>query len=247
MSQPLPLREQLKALENLQELDLKIDALKKKKASIPGALKTLEEALARSRSAVEAKNKELEEIEKGQRQSRAAVELNNDRLTRANAKLENVANGQEFNAANKEIEQLKKLNLSLEEQMKKATADAEAINRDLAALGEKATQAQSELDQQAGKFSSEGGQVDQEILTLGAQRAQYTAQVEKRILAVYDRVRTAKGGLGIVPAVGGRCKGCNMMLPPQQFNDVQRGTSPQTCPTCHRLLFLPMATEKATT
>jgi hypothetical protein len=43
VSQPFPLREQMKALEHLQELDLRIDVLKKKKAAIPVTLKTLDE------------------------------------------------------------------------------------------------------------------------------------------------------------------------------------------------------------
>ena len=43
MTQALALREQLKALENLQEIDLKIDSLKKNKGGLPAALKALDD------------------------------------------------------------------------------------------------------------------------------------------------------------------------------------------------------------
>ena len=46
------------------------------------------------------------EVEKVQRQTQAALDLNKDRLARANTKLESVQNSQEFQAANKEIDQL---------------------------------------------------------------------------------------------------------------------------------------------
>src|SRR4051794_17188506 len=108
VTQPLPLREQLKALEHLQELDLKIDALKKRKSGLPIALKAVEEQYQKALGAVRIKNTAIEDIEKAMRQSQAALELNRDRIARANAKLEVVQNGQEFNAANKELDQLKK-------------------------------------------------------------------------------------------------------------------------------------------
>jgi predicted nucleic acid-binding Zn-ribbon protein len=235
----------MKALEHLQELDLKIDALKKKKGSIPAALKALEDSFNKTRQAVEAKKNAIGEIEKVQRQTKAALDLNNDRMTRANSKLEAVGNSQEYQAASKEIEQLKKLNLSLEEQMTKSAKDIEAGNQDLVGLNEAMIKAQGERDAQASALAGEGGKFDTEINALAAERDQYVSQVDKRILAQYDRVRVARGGLGLVPAVGGRCKGCNMMVPPQLYNEVQRGSNVQACPSCHRLLFVPNAGENS--
>ena len=52
MTQPLPLREQLKALEHLQELDLKIDRLKQNKNALPQALKTMDAGLALAFSSI---------------------------------------------------------------------------------------------------------------------------------------------------------------------------------------------------
>jgi uncharacterized protein len=241
VTQPRPLREQMKALEHLQELDLKIDVLRKKKGSIPAALKALEDSFAKTRTAVDAKKNAITELEKVQRQTKAALDLNGDRMTRASTKLEAVGNSQEFQAANKEIEQLKKLNLTLEEQIKKSASDIEAGNKELVSLSENLEKAQNERDAQASALSSEGGKFDTEIAALVNERAQFVAQVDKRMLAQYDRVRVARGGLGLVPALGGRCKGCNMILPPQLYNEVQRASNVQACPSCHRLLFVPVA------
>ena len=46
MSHPLPLKEQLRALEHVQEIDLKIDGLKKNKGTLPAALRALDDKLA---------------------------------------------------------------------------------------------------------------------------------------------------------------------------------------------------------
>jgi predicted nucleic acid-binding Zn-ribbon protein len=242
VSQPLPLKEQLKALEHVQEIDLKIDSLKKNKGTLPVALKALDDKLAKVKATVQVKKNALAEVEKTQRQTNAAMDLNRDRLSRSSARLESVQNSQEFQAAQKEIDQLKKQKESLDEQTKKSSADAEAINKELTDLNGQVTTFQQERDDQAQLFSGQSGKMEEEINGLMQERGKYTPQVESRLLAQYDRVRVARAGLGIVPAIAGRCKGCNMMVPAQQFNEIVRGSTLHACPSCHRILFVPGST-----
>jgi predicted nucleic acid-binding Zn-ribbon protein len=238
VSQPLPLREQLKALESLQEIDLKIDSLKKNRNALPAQIKVLDEGVAKLRASVESKKNAILEIEKSQRQTQAALDLNRDRLARANSKLEAVSNSQEFQAANKEIDQLKKLNTSLEEQSKKALSDVEALNKEVTELGTQFEKQSTEKDSQVAQLNSQGSKLETDIGILTAERKQFVVKVEPRILSQYDRIRGARAGLGIVPAVGGRCKGCNMMVPPQLFIEIQRGSQLHQCPSCQRLLYI---------
>jgi uncharacterized protein len=223
----------------LQELDLKIDSLKKRKDGLPIAMKALDDAFTRLQHQVDAKKNAIGEIEKTQRQTQAAMDLNKDRLTRATSKLESVQNSQEFQAANKEIDQLKKLNSSLEEQIKKSKEDIESGNKDLTALDAQYAKVKGERDAQSAVLSGQSGQLDEEIAAFNVERKKYTTTIDSRVLAQYDRVRGARGGVAFVPAVGGRCSGCNMMVPPQLFNEIQRATAIQACPSCHRILFVP--------
>ncbi|MFZ9596689.1 MAG: zinc ribbon domain-containing protein [Bdellovibrionia bacterium] len=239
MNQPLPLVEQLKSLEHLQELDLKIDSIKKAQNALPQALKTFDDALAKLKSSLETKKNLAQDIEKTQRQAKAALDINQDRLSRSQSKLEGVQNSQEFQAATKEIEQLKKMNASLEEQMKKADSDLEQVQKDMQAQSEQVEKIQAEREKEAGSISGHLSKHHEDLEVLLSERKQFAVHVESKTLAVYDRIRGARAGLGIVPAVGGRCKGCNMMLPPQLFNEVQRCTTVHHCPSCHRLIFVP--------
>ncbi len=243
MNQPLPLREQLKSLEHLQELDLKIDSIKKSENGLPVALKLLDDSLVKLKGALDLKKNQISEMEKVQRQTQAALELNQDRMTRSNAKLDGVQNTQEFQAANKEIDQLKKLNASLDEQTKKSVADIELAAKDQAILEEQFNKVKDERDSEDAKISGQVGKHQADITSLLAERKNFSSKVERGTLALYDRVRGARGGLGIVPSVGGRCKGCNMMLPPQLYNEVQRCTVLHCCPSCHRLLYLPVSND----
>src|SRR6185295_968135 len=100
-----------------------------------------------------------------------------------------------------------------------------------------------ERSAQAQQVSGQESQVGDEIESLLKERSKFTVSVEPRILAQYDRVRGARAGLGIVPALGGRCKGCNMMVPPQLYNEIQKVTQLHACPSCHRILFVPAASQ----
>jgi hypothetical protein len=235
------LAEQLKALEHLQELDLKIDQLKKNKSALPEALKTLDQSMAKVQANVKAKNAELAEIEKTQKQTLAALDINRDRLTRSTTRLESVQNSQEFTAVNKEIEQLKKQSGTLEEQLKKSNGDMDGVRKVVGDLTAQLEKVQKEREAQANVVSSQSGQIEKDLNALLSERSQYSSQVDPRTLSTYDRVRGARAGLGFVPAVAGRCKGCNMMVPPQLYNEIRKNLQVHSCPSCHRLLFVPGA------
>jgi predicted nucleic acid-binding Zn-ribbon protein len=238
VSQPLPLRDQLKALENLQEIDIKIDALKKEKSSFPAAMKSLDDGISKLKTSTDLKSKVIADIEKSKNQTSAALDLNRDRLARANSKLEAVQNSHEFQAASKEIEQLKKLSNTLEEQSKKSTSDIESLTKEFGEMNTNFQKVSAEREAQMAMLSTSSQKLDKEINALVSARAQFVPKVEPRLLSQYDRVRAARAGWGIVPAVGGRCKGCNMMVPPQLFIEIQRGNQLHQCPSCNRILFV---------
>lgn len=242
LSSPLPRAwsEQAKALEAVQELDLKIDQLRKNKNSLPEALRSLDLSLGKLQTQLTAKKAALVELDKGGRQVQAALDINRDRLARSNSRLEGVQNSQEYQAVNKEIEQLKKQGAGLEEQARKAASETEVARKELDDLAAQQDLIAEERKAQAEKLASHGSQLNREIEALLVERKNHLTGVDDRVLAQYDRVRGARGGVGFVPAVDGRCKGCNMMVPPQLYNEIRKGQSVHSCPSCHRLLFVPV-------
>jgi predicted nucleic acid-binding Zn-ribbon protein len=53
----------------------------------------------------------------------------------------------------------------------------------------------------------------------------------------YEQLFERRGGVAVVEMRGGNCLGCKMSLPPQLGNEVRKGTSVLTCPSCHRILY----------
>jgi len=235
------IKDQLLALQKLQELDLKIDSLKRKKAALPANLKAAQDAFNKVKSASELKQGAIGEIEKARKQTQAAIELNKERLERAGKKLEAVHNTQEFQAASKEFEQLRKLGISFDEQMKKTALEIDTVGKDRARLDEQLVGLKAELDARQTECDGHAGVIDAEVAVLMNDRRSLVPMIDAPVVLRYDRVRAARCGIGFVQAVGGRCGGCNMMIPPQLYNEIQKAGEIHSCPNCNRMLFVPPA------
>ena len=56
------------------------------------------------------------------------------------------------------------------------------------------------------------------------------------VLKRYGNIRMRRG-LAVVSVRNGTCQGCNMNIPPQLYNVLQRGQTVETCPSCHRIIY----------
>jgi len=80
-------------------------------------------------------------------------------------------------------------------------------------------------------------EVEALIATEKARRGQLVGKVPAGLLRRYDSIREKRLGVGLVPAAEGGCSGCNMKLPPQLYNILQRADTIEQCPSCQRIVF----------
>lgn len=230
------INEQLKVLSQIQDLDLLADQIRGKKTALPTQLQTLQDSIRKAETLVKQRAGEVADKQKQIQQSDAALEMNRDRAARASQKLENVGNTKEFQAATKETDQLKRLNVELTAQREKLVKELDAIQALYAAAEKSVADLRSELDAKGAEFQGIVGGLEEELRKLGEKRIGLASQgLPQAVLVRYDRIRAARGGLGVAGVQSGRCSGCNMTLPPQLFNLVQKGVELCTCPSCSRI------------
>jgi len=246
VTQTPSIKSQLEALERLQELDLRILNLENKRKALPSGMKEVEKQWSALNRQLSAKVAEREEVERSLRQTQAARELNQDRVNRAKEKLDQVGNQVEFQAAGRELDQLKKSNEDLEKKSADMQGQIDEMNKGMEDLQTRVDELKAKLDEQGQVVESEVGELNGAIGELMEKRGTMTGGVTPPILSRYDRVRKARAGLGVVPAVGGRCKGCNMVLPHQLFNQIGKAEEIISCPSCQRILIDPAISGVAT-
>ena len=72
---------------------------------------------------------------------------------------------------------------------------------------------------------------------LEAERKRLVELCDRSLVSKYERIRKQRGGVAVVPVVGGTCKGCQRNVPPQMANQLLTGNDILTCPNCHRFIY----------
>ena len=109
-------------------------------------------------------------------------------------------------------------------------------NAEIAALSAAITEIQGKRASESGKISGEEQSITKDLATLESKRKDSINGIEVRYLTVYDRIRVARGGVGLALTITGSSRGCNVRIPAQVFNELQRGSQLHTCPNCKRIL-----------
>lgn len=238
-STTLSIPEQLHALESLQELDLQLDRVRAEQSAIPAALQAIDDSIALLQKQSADSAARIATHEQAQREAKGEGELNADRLTRSTARMEGVQNEHELKSIEKEVFQLKAAQAKFDEIQKLAGVEIARLGteREAHAAGIAAKREERAEREQAGAGRTE--KLLAELRVLEGKRAELAPKIEPRVVAMYNRVRGMKGGIGVSPALASRCKACNMAVPPQTFNELLRGTVFHQCATCHRFLYIP--------
>lgn len=231
------MREQLRALAKLSEIDASASDLDQELKDIPAHIEEMRADVKRLEMMLEREQRELEEAEQLGRAQSEQVSSSNEQLSRAKAKGAKARNAREVEAAEREMDAVRRSmrdregeNKRLDEVVDKARAQLEQHQKELADL-----RAGVQEDEAKAQARVEELQIERSKVLTG--RDEITAQLGKALLRRYERIRDKKGS-AVAEVVEGTCMGCRMQLPPQQFIELQRGEELQQCPTCHRMLFV---------
>jgi predicted nucleic acid-binding Zn-ribbon protein len=229
-------------LLDLQDLDLQLDQIAHKRATLP-ELAALQQ-LAKERAAVDrelvAVETDVSDLQREQKKADADVEQVRARRTRDQERLDGgrVSTPKELEGLQHEIVSLDRRIADLEDaelEVMERLETAETRQRELSAKT-------AELaDRQAGLESSRDGttkELDEQRASLTERRAVAVGELPADLVATYTKLRERMGGIGAGKLVGKRCMGCRMELNPSDLSRIA-AADPNTvlrCEECGRIL-----------
>jgi len=230
------LNEQLRLLRELQDVDLELKAIEADKERYPREIENLDEKLAYERDTFTQRGERIELLERERRQKEGELELEQERMKKAQSKLYEVKTNKEYQALLMEIETLKEINsqreieiLEIMDEIDQLKGEHRTMERELLELGERVGQERKRLEESLGK-------VDGALATKKRKRTMVTKKISPELISLYQTL-TQRRRTAVVPARFGTCQGCNMKIPPQLFNEVQRSEAIIVCPSCNRILY----------
>jgi hypothetical protein len=164
------------------------------------------------------------------------VKSENEKIRKWERRLAEIRNQREYLALSREVEGSKRSVREAEEQMIELLAQKEDVEAKMESLQDHIAEDEVDRDAEREEVRGKIAELDAIIAAETERKNQLLHTVDKAVLRKYDWIREKRQGLGIVMAQGGSCQGCNMRLPPQLYNILQRVNSLEFCPSCQRIL-----------
>ncbi len=233
----LSLREKLKALEELQQIDLETNEVKGELEKLPARQQKAEAAVAAARKEWEAEKARLESNERERRQLESLLAMERDKVKKWEGRLGEIKTPREFAALSREIDIAKKTNDGQHDQVKELTAQAALITSAIEAKEEVLSESEAAAQAEAEEIEKARAAAEERMKALDARRAAAAKVVDPALLAKYENIKRRRAGIAISQVVGMTCRGCNRNIPPQLAITLQRANTIETCPNCHRIIY----------
>jgi len=235
-SHALTIPEQILALERLAQIDAELrdlhEQLAQERSTLEGlrsGIAKLDDKLAIDRGAVAGMDKTRGELVQDVRNMSQQLEHSRDKLARSRTE-------REANAAQRELEELRKLVRDREEEINKLTAEADGARQQIETTEAEHKKLTDDLAARHGQINSRLSEVEAMAQRKGAEREAAVKALPAQLYRRYDMIRS-KRGTALVRTSDGTCRACHMSLPPQLFHRLRREPILEQCPSCHRLIY----------
>ncbi len=230
---------QLKALEALQKVDAEILELTRSGEANPKRLAELDRVLGLARSEWEAEQAKVTDNDKQRRDLEQQLQSEKDTIRKWEGRLAEQRTPREYSALSREIDIGRKTIENVEHQIVELRQAAEELKRMADQKQQALRERQDTVGGEATEIRKKMAALDERLAGLNTQREKAAQGCDKPLLNRYETIRK-KRGLALVPVISGSCRGCHMSLPPQFYNQLRSGqVSMETCPNCHRLIYVP--------
>lgn len=232
---------QLKLLD-VQELDARTDLLRHQLATLP-ELAEIDQLNARRRDLddqVRDARIVVDDLTVEQRKVDADVEQVKTRRDRDQQRMDQglVSNPKDLQRMQQEMESLKRRITSLEDDELEVMERLEEAQQTLDGVTAQLAESDARLAELAAARDRKASELEDDLGDVAERRGPVVADVPDDLLALYDRLREAKGGVGAALLRARRCEGCNLDIDNAELAQIRSAHSDDVirCEECSRIL-----------
>jgi predicted nucleic acid-binding Zn-ribbon protein len=230
-------RKYLLDLYEIQKIDLEIRNFRQSLDAIPSTLRQLESKVAEIQGKISSLREQSSGALSEAQTMQNAVEEEGRKIRKWESRLNDIRNQREFQALNRETEGSRRANRDTEERIHEILKNKDQFEEDLKTLEGLLETAQSQCREEKATVDEKSQAMEKTLAVHKARRDVLVPGIPKALFRKYDAIAAKRFGLGLAQVVAGCCQGCNMKLPPQLYNILQRGDTIEQCPSCYRLVF----------
>lgn len=230
----------LQTLINLQAIDTRIAALESDAARLPKEIAAIHAAVDEAKKQAEQAKGRLDAARKDQRAKEKDLEVVQAKRSKNEARLYEVKTNKEYSAVLIEIEEIKQEKARMEEEVLVLMEAQERLGGDIREAEARFKQRESEGRSQEATLKEQLRGIEADLAGVRTERKELATRLPANILADYDRILRARGGLALVPvAKPNFCGACRMTITPQRLQELRAQSSLIPCESCGRYLYWP--------
>jgi predicted nucleic acid-binding Zn-ribbon protein len=230
------LKQELKLLIEVQRHDARIQELEGMKKAWPQKLETLEADLRKVEALLTKERSQLDETEAWRRRQEDEMKDEEAALLKAKQKSNLVKNAKEMMANERELQATRKMAQEREEEVLKLVGAVDTAKKSISQHEADFDALKKHVLEEQETARAKIAEFDQQIAEERKLREVAAGRVRPDVLKKYSTIRMRRG-LALVPVRNGTCQGCNMNIPPQLYNTIQRGNSIEMCGNCNRIIY----------
>ena len=200
----------------LQALDSRADQLRHQRAALPELAEIA--SLTESRDQAEGRRRDqqiaVDDLAAAQRKADADVEQVKTRRTRDRDRIDQglITNPKDLERMMHEMESLERRISTLEDEELEIMQQLEDAQAGLERIGEEVSAHEERLAELSASRDRTTAEIDAELATVTADRGPAAEHIPADLLALYDRLRASKGGVGAAELRARQCGGCRLTL-----------------------------------
>jgi len=226
----------LERLLTLQRLDMRQMQIENLKGDLPNLVRQLNQEMATAEQSLIEQSEKLIAYEREHGILEMDIKALDGKQKMYQIQLFQVKNNREYDAVTNEIEAVKTETVKKENHVLELLDIIKNTQNSMAQLKEETERLRSQFDSKKAELENRLEKTKKEEEALRLERQKLVAQLDPKTVANYERIRKAKGGLGVVSVVNNACGGCHKMLPPQKLLEIREMNRLYHCETCGRII-----------
>lgn len=230
----------IKALWELQQVDLEILNIEKRINEIPNKKSALEEKLKALEDEKKMREDSRDKLIEEKNRREKEVEQENEKIKMVEARLPYIRNQKDYLEVRRKIDLAKKSNKLREDEILKKMEEIEKLNAELEEFMKNYREEEAKIKEGLALFDNELNALEIQKQEFLEKRELVASKLDASILKTYELLRKNCRGIGVSRARNESCEGCFMNLPPQLYNMIMKGDKLYHCPFCQRfLVYIP--------
>jgi uncharacterized protein len=230
-------KDQMRILIHLQNLELEYGRTETMLKAIPARIDALDEELNLYARTLQEREAAYEELRKKYKENEQQIKEEEEKIKKTNGKLFSIKNNKEYQAALKEIEDVRSRISVVEDQLLAWLEGMETDKKSIAGEKEAFNKLKDRIDGEKRGLEAEKNQHTEKLAGLEEEKKNARIGVAAELIGRYQSIKNRGIAIAVAPVADAICQGCHRKIPPQRYNEIQRCDTLSFCPHCSRILY----------